>query len=1419
MNDTVYEYNDRFHLYSMERTATEVTTTKIAGFYEVPQNTFNMRYTLGALDYSAGDTIAAIHTKVAASIAACLNGFAEVNSAYEFSSSGATITASKKAGTTADLSFEYRAQSVYVNTSYKLDITDEATNSLTLKYFNPVTNATSTQAIGTNSSAAVYKATLDVVFGQLAAGLGYAQVGTTTDDLVVTLNDAISAVPFWFEGTNIDVKPLVGNIDLSVGDNGIVGGWGNMLKTAMSFPRTFTEVTTTTNGIPPGSNARVIKKLVRSAADNTLGVSATGKTLVDMDKRGHHFIVQDGRQRTKNSHTLAVMGGTPDDLTDRFYQLAAAGQSLAFTNSENATLVSPPQFAYKIDALPTSTSTETFTVTYTQTASKLLSTDASGSTIDATSTMVIEILPSLQSTLHLADVSQTSTFSAANDANTGLAYSSNTLTDSTVRNFFYAQKLRDAAADKHLLLASYINSSGELADPQGADRALGDLVAPGNLKDVTTNSTMFSVHMDAQKRFFGIELKDAAQEATFRSDNTVRSASLTLVPNGYTSGANKTLSITTMSAVNAVLREIVHRTPYTNAAATHDTATSVLVYDSKAAQWQTAVPHNMTTAYDGTQGQTYANAAHVTEDGATSALWVKPRLLLLEGGNAQVTDSRVTFNNANSAWSSKVGTTASAEQYLIGSTGQLALADHITVTLAAGISDLRVGQTVNYSGTGLIAGTTTIASITNATTIVLADAVTEEPPAEGEQQDQQGGGGNNVAVSMAITLQFRVQDAFCSKFYADSDKVKVLANPSWMENKVIDAKCTIAGASFRSVMNVGDTALEAQAAETGLDAANTLEMNQDTGKFTRTITIGMATPLEYNVSGKPSLVYHTDDSTEILTGTKSGKVRTMKVRATGSAETPVVAKLGIYTHEADGVLGNHMVLFTDKTDHRLNDAQGSAYENRLDLDTTPEASASTTADNDSDNDNLHEFVLTEASGKATLSLKMLSENNAFYRVKNEANLILADKSGVAVGQAVLQAGTGAAGKVVFVSTIGTRVRVEYTAFTLGADRMEHISFAAGALTIDGAAKTANSVEDLASNTHRRMRVVSSMHDGNFAIYAETDASEGEHNVDLMIQPNPYAAFTMGEHTVFDTTSGEYSNKNLGDVELGQTSQIDASHNVAVAYTGGENYTFTADWTNGAGSLAAVKAMVDANLADRKAFIVRYNTDADIVFLWRISSMNGNTINATLIAGKNQVSATATSLGESHLKLAGATALSRRANTTVALEERYDFLTMSPKISKCPRTAIPETPYSREFYFTDVDFALGAASGGSVSSLNRTLQEKFTPEVYIYRQAKELKSYSLTYREAGTEDGELVPAAIYSWDSDENSLITHDSAGSALVSAKRYLLLLVSHAGQAISTSAYNGFTNGTTTWASSCATTATNNVSTPLLWHRRRTAC
>ena len=91
------------------------------------------------------------------------------------------------------------------------------------------------------------------------------------------------------------------------------------------------------------------------------------------------------------------------------------------------------------------------------------------------------------------------------------------------------------------------------------------------------------------------------------------------------------------------------------------------------------------------------------------------------------------------------------------------------------------------------------------------------------------------------------------------------------------------------------------------------------------------------------------------------------------------------------------------------------------------------------------------------------------------------------------------------STIGTRVRVEYTAYTLGADRMEHTPFVAGALTIDGAAKTAQSIEDMHSNTHRRMRVISAMHDGNFAIAAETTATEGEHNVDLMITPKPYTS--------------------------------------------------------------------------------------------------------------------------------------------------------------------------------------------------------------------------------------------------------------------------------------------------------------------------
>ena len=220
-----------------------------------------MRYTRG-VGLQCKDTIATIHNKVAASIAASLNGLAEVNDAYEFSASGATIKASKKEGTTADLSFEYRKSSdgVFVNTSFKLDITDATTNSLTLKYYNPSANppTIASQAIGVNSSAAVYKATLDVVFGQLAAGLGYAQVATVNDDLMVTLNDAISAVPFWFEGTNID-ETVGRKHRLDIGRQWHRCWVGRHAQDGQVLHRTFTEVTTTTNGILPGSNARVIK--------------------------------------------------------------------------------------------------------------------------------------------------------------------------------------------------------------------------------------------------------------------------------------------------------------------------------------------------------------------------------------------------------------------------------------------------------------------------------------------------------------------------------------------------------------------------------------------------------------------------------------------------------------------------------------------------------------------------------------------------------------------------------------------------------------------------------------------------------------------------------------------------------------------------------------------------------------------------------------------------------------------------------------------------------------------------------------------------------------------------------------------------------------------------------------------------------
>ena len=91
-----------------------------------------------------------------------------------------------------------------------------------------------------------------------------------------------------------------------------------------------------------------------------------------------------------------------------------------------------------------------------------------------------------------------------------------------------------------------------------------------------------------------------------------------------------------------------------------------------------------------------------------------------------------------------------------------------------------------------------------------------------------------------------------------------------------------------------------------------------------------------------------------------------------------------------------------------------------------------------------------------------------------------------------------------------------------------------------------------------MRVISAMHDGNSAIYAETTATEGEHNADLMITPKPYTSFTMGEHAVFKST-GEYDNVNLGDVVLGTSTAIQETDNMTAAHVA-DTYSFSADWT-------------------------------------------------------------------------------------------------------------------------------------------------------------------------------------------------------------------------------------------------------------------
>ena len=66
LNDTVYDYDDRYHLYSLNARP-QVSVRRKSRILEVPQNTFNALHP-GELDYSAGDTIATIHNKVAVTL-------------------------------------------------------------------------------------------------------------------------------------------------------------------------------------------------------------------------------------------------------------------------------------------------------------------------------------------------------------------------------------------------------------------------------------------------------------------------------------------------------------------------------------------------------------------------------------------------------------------------------------------------------------------------------------------------------------------------------------------------------------------------------------------------------------------------------------------------------------------------------------------------------------------------------------------------------------------------------------------------------------------------------------------------------------------------------------------------------------------------------------------------------------------------------------------------------------------------------------------------------------------------------------------------------------------------------------------------------------------------------------------------------
>lgn len=941
--------------------------------------------------------------------------------------------------------------------------------------------------------------------------------------------------------------------------------------------------------------------IARNSTSNAIEDHAS-KTLADIDAKGSAFLVLGGKRRTK-ADTL-----TPSNINNETYTLTN-GMLVAFDHNnestDNTVLVAPPQLAYKAGAQPTAASTDTANFTYKVTTSKLLSTGANATSTSAAAALTLKILSPLNETLHVADVVTESTYSSSDKTNSGFTYvaNTNTLTDTTVRNYFYAQDLNSK------LLAVYANlSPGSTLAAATGQKTLS--TSYENLHSITAiatdgdHATMFTHDSEGGnglKKSLHLKLTNAQMHTNFKAATAKRTITTTIKPNGYSNG-NLTLKSDMQMSRTTLVESLINGA--TNNATQLGDMTTVLTYDGS--NWQKVTPDRK------------ANG---------SEKW--------SAHGSGTTDSRygANYTNITGASLNTEGTGNSAKTSPVW----------LMATLDSTSEGHRFSNQLIFDNITFNTGTNVTADGASTGWATKYGSKTKAANTKGD-----------------ITGHETVYQ----NYYVDGAKVANLAGPNWTSAAThrMNPTVTIADAFKRPMTNAGDTFnADTDTTPDGIAAGQAVTIALVSNKYTVDLNLSKTTPQQITLSSKPSFKRHSTDAAlgaldTDISGRARGKIIESSASGNGAGDT-----LGIFT-KGTTKLGNRIVVFTDLSDLRdpsvaAGTKQLTDRENRFELDTTQTNGVTGQTEGVSryvDQTVRRRFEISEADTGDVVTFKvLLSGEDAFYKKITTATLKLDSITDLQVGDHVYQSGLTDSingtqyqqtfGQIVSINSSLNTLEVEFagnestsdpsngtflaangdshnsagarrgfTQPSVDASNVEQIPFivstgnatkltalrgfvgapgewnnlgtTAAAGTLVGAFQ-GYSVTQVTINhrndAKRRLAINSGMigtnHSNNhdWAIYAPTsgttkDNGFGEQYSDLLITGTGSSGFSIGENTVSNLTNGEYNHTDLGDVVISNTFELNKSLETnagfGVSHLESDIYRFTLsttgkDWRN------------------------------------------------------------------------------------------------------------------------------------------------------------------------------------------------------------------------------------------------------------------